>query len=359
MILTFKIKHNRDFSIELNKARQIAEFAIRTHTLSSKDVKQFGLKSIIANQILRKYSRNKKIKNVKSIKLTIPNQGIHVHKEKHEIHIPSLKLTLPYSFRNDFEKMNQIEIGDKYVHVSVFIPEKPMIEPKTWLGIDRNTTGHIAVVANPQTGKVLKLGKKAEHIHRKYREIRRKLQKAKKYRPLKKIKNRENRVIRDLNHKVSRKIVEIAKEQNAGIKLEKLDGIRNNKKQTKSFNYGLSSWSFYQLQKFIEYKAKLDGIPITCVEPRNTSKECSRCGNIGIREDKLFKCPSCGHVDHADANASFIALRPPLVEGAGQLHADRDACKGSTDTPRGATLRTTETPEPPSFSEESMSELGM
>jgi putative transposase len=169
---------------------------------------------------------------------------------------------------------------------------------------------------------------------------------------LKKIKNRENRLIRDLNHRVSRKIVEIAKEQNAGIKLEELDGIRNNRKHTRSFNYGLNSWSFYQLQKFIEYKAKLDGVPITYVEPRNTSKECSRCGCIGIREDKSFKCPTCGHVDHADANASFnISLRPPLVEDVGQLHVDRDACKGSTDTPGGATPRTTETPEPPSFSE--------
>ncbi|PYB68408.1 transposase [Thermoplasma sp. Kam2015] len=350
MILTFKIKHNRDFSIELKKAKLIANFAIKTHTLSSKDVKQFGLKSIIANQILRKYSRNKKIKNVKSVKLTIPNQGIHVDKEKHEIYIPSLKLTFPYIFRNDFEKINQIEIGDVYAYVSVTVPDKRLIEPQVWLGIDRNTTGHIAVVAEPQTGKVWKLGKRAEHIHRKYREIRRKLQKAKKYRLLKKIKNRESRIIRDLNHKVSRKIIEIAKEQNSGVKLEKLDGIRNNKRHTKSFNYGLNSWSFYQLQKFIEYKAKLDGIPITYVEPRYTSKECSRCGSIGIREDKSFKCPNCGHVDHADANASFnIALRPPLVEDAGQLHTDRDACKGSTDTPRGATPRTTETSEPPSL----------
>ena len=87
-----------------------------------------------------------------------------------------------------------------------------------------------------------------------------------------------------------------------------------------------------------------------------TSKECSRCGGIGIREGKSFKCLTCGHVDHADVNASFnIALCPPLVESIGQLHADRDACKGSTDTPRGATPRTTETPEPPSFREESMS----
>jgi len=81
---------------------------------------------------------------------------------------------------------------------------------------------------------------------------------------------------------------------------------------------------------------------------------------MGIREGKSFRCPSCGHVDHADANASFnIALRPPSVGGIGQLHADRDACKGSTDTPRGATPRTTETPEPPSFSEENMSVGGL
>ena len=120
-----------------------------------------------------------------------------------------MKLTLQYSFRNDFERVNQIEVDEQYAHVSVTVPEKPVIEPQAWFGVDRNTTGHIAVVANPQTGKVWKLGKKAEHIRRKYREIRRKIQKAKKYRLLNKIKNRESRVIRDLNHKVSRKIVDI------------------------------------------------------------------------------------------------------------------------------------------------------
>jgi len=348
MILTFNIKHGRDLSGELRKAKQIAEFALKTHTLSSKDVKQFGLKSTIANQILRKYSRNKEIKVVRHVNLTVPSQGVVVDREKREIYIPSLKLTLNYNFRNDFDKVNQIELDEQYAHVSVTIPEKPMMKPVTWIGVDRNAVGHIAVIANPQTGKVWKLGKRAEHLHRKYREIRRKLQKAGKYRLLKKIKNRESSIMKDLNHKVSRKIVEIAKESNAGIKLEKLDGIRNDKKHTKSFNYVLNSWSFYQLEKFIKYKAKLEGIPVTYVEPKNTSKECSWCRSIGIREGKLFKCPHCGHVDHADVNASFnIALRTPLVEGIGQSHADRDACEGSTDTPKGATLRTAETLEPP------------
>jgi len=179
MILTFNIKHNRDFSDELKKAKQVADFAIRTHTLSSKDVKHFGLRSIIANQILRKYSRNRKIMNVKNAKLTIPNQGIRVDKEKQEIYIPSLKLTLQYSLRNDFEKINQIEIDDRLAHVSVSVPDKPVIQPQTWLGVDRNATGHVAVVADPQTGNIWKLCKKAEYIHMKYREIRKKLQKIK------------------------------------------------------------------------------------------------------------------------------------------------------------------------------------
>jgi len=85
-----------------------------------------------------------------------------------------------------------------------------------WVGVDRNTTGHIAVIANPQAGKVWKLGKGAEHIHKKYREIRRRLQKGTKYRPLKKIRNRESNIMKGLNHKVSRKIVEIARKMMQG-----------------------------------------------------------------------------------------------------------------------------------------------
>lgn len=61
-LLTYKLKHHRNFSEELRKARQIAEFAPKTISNTSKDVRQFGLKSVIANQILRKYCSNKKAK---------------------------------------------------------------------------------------------------------------------------------------------------------------------------------------------------------------------------------------------------------------------------------------------------------
>ena len=339
MILTFKVKYDRDFSKELMKAKQIADFALKTRTQSSKDVKQFGLKSAIANQILREYSRNKKLKEVKNVNLIVPKQSIQVNRRKRSIEIPCLKFAFGYKFRNDFTAVNQIEINKEWIFVSVTIQEKKELKVKNWIGIDRNTTGHIAVLANPKTGKVVKLGKQALYIHNKYKNIRRELQSKGKYGKVKAIKDRESRIVRNLNHQVSKVIIDIAKKSKCGIKLENLKGIRNNKKHAKSFNYNLHSWSFYQLEQFIKYKAKLEGIPIIYVEAKNTSKECSRCGSIGVRQGKKFKCLNCGHVDHADANASFnIAKRKPIGAGTGLLRADRDVRKGSTDTPRGATL---------------------
>ncbi|QRF74671.1 putative transposase [Thermoplasmatales archaeon] len=338
MILTYKIRHNSDFLEELKKAERIAVFAIKTKTISSKDVKQFGLKSAISNQILRKYSRSQRAKDVHNVKLTIPAQGIHFNHEYRTITIPSLKLTLSYYFRNDFEKINQIELDNKFAYISVTVPENALIEPKGYIGVDRNTTGHIAVTGNPETGKVMKLGKKAEHTHRKYKNIRKNLQKKGKYRKVKETKDRERKIERDINHKVSKKIVQEAKNNGMGIKLEYLKGIRN-AKSSRNFRYSLNSWSFHRLEQMIEYKARLLGVPVEHVDPHNTSKECSRCGLVGHRSGKSFKCPDCGHVDHADANASFnIALRPVFEEGMDRLHADRDACKGSTDTHREATL---------------------
>ena len=70
MILTYKIKHGRDFSTELTLAKKVADYGVANHSISSKDVKHIGLKSMIANQILRKYSRSKTVKNAKSVKVS-------------------------------------------------------------------------------------------------------------------------------------------------------------------------------------------------------------------------------------------------------------------------------------------------
>ena len=324
MILTYKIKHNHDYSVELVKARKVAKFTLKQNTFSSKDVKHIGLKSMIANQILRKYGRNKKIKRVRRVNLIIPNQGIKIDKKARNIRIPCLKLSFKYQFPNKFKKINQIEVNNHYIFVSVTVSEKEQINnDNKWIGVDLNTTGHCAVVGIPETGKVHKLGKKALHIHKKYLQIRRMLQKRGATRQLKQVRRRESRIIKDLDHKISQKIVEIAEENHAGIVLEDLKNIRKTATVSKSFKYSLNSWSFYQLKTFIDYKAKLQGIPVAHIDPRNTSKTCSRCGRIGYRTAKQFKC-LCGHIDHADVNVSFnIALRKHALVNSAQTEMCR------------------------------------
>ncbi|HOI12537.1 MAG TPA: transposase [Methanoculleus sp.] len=310
MILTYKLRHNRDSSDELTKAFAVAEFAVRNPTCrSSAAVKEIGLKSAISNQILKKYGNQKTIKQVRNVNLVVPGQSIKVDTESKTIRVVPLKLTLHYRFP-EFVKVNQIEIDADYAYVSCTVIEEPEMIPRRFIGVDRNTTGHVAVAANPDTGKIEKLGKKAIHTHRKYSAIRKRLQKRGKFRKLKAIKDRESRIVKDLNHKISRKVVDMAKDQDAALVFEDLNGIRKTRKQHRSFNYALHSWSFYQLQQFVEYKAKLLGVPVLYIDPAYTSQECSRCGVRGQRRGKEFKCPVCGHVDHADVNAAFnIALR--------------------------------------------------
>lgn len=334
MILTYKIKHNRDFGVELSKARQVAQYAMKHGPSSSANVKHLGLKSAIANQILRKYGRDKKIKKVSRVNLIVPGQSVKNDTSTSTLTIACLSLALPYRF-SGFTKVNQVEVSREYAFVSVTVPDGKLTEPSQWIGVDLNTTGHCCVVSNPSTGKVLKLGKKAYHTHWKYKNQRRRLQKKSKFRLVKKIRNRESRIVRDLNHKISRKVVECALKNNAGIVLENLSGIRQTKKQAKSFRHSLHSWSFFQLRQFVEYKAKLLGVPVVKIDPAYTSQQCSRCGLLGNRNKKRFKCPACGHVENADVNASFvIGLRH---QGVLRMPTDRDVGMGSTDTPQKAT----------------------
>ena len=70
--------------------------------------------------------------------------------------------------------------------------------------------------------------------------------------------------MRDLDHKISRKIVDYAGENDLKIVVEDLSGIRKRSKKgngLKNVNRFVNSWSFYRLQQFIEYKAKERGIP--------------------------------------------------------------------------------------------------
>lgn len=352
MILTYNIKHNRNFSRELFFAKKVAVFTIQTKSNSSKDVRHLGLKSAIANQILRKYRRHG-IKKISSVKLTIPGQSINFDRIAKIAKIPCVNLDLDCRYLPEFQNIRQMEIGNTYAHISVNIHEPETKQHAKFIGIDCNTTGHAVIVAVPHTGKIHKLGKTAIHTHTKYKQIRRKLQKKQKFSLLKKIKNKEYRIVKNINHHISKKIVEIASSEKCGIRFENLKGIRKNKKHFKNFNYSLNSWSYYHIQKITEYKAKKQGIEVAYVAPAYTSQTCSKCGSLGNRNGKKFQCVKCGHADHADVNASFNIGNPvsrcafdPRIKNMSQLHEERDSCKGSTDTPQTAMSKMIATVKP-------------
>jgi len=343
MILTYKLKHGQDFNRELELAEKIAWIGFYTKTISSKDVKHIGLKSMIANQILKKYSKNRKLKVVKNVKLSIPNQGIKIKDNK--IYLPCLKLSLEIWFDKNFEKINQIEMGKEFAYISVSYSDKELIEPKTFIGVDRNITHH-TLVASDLNGKVLKLGKSCNHIHNKYKNIRKNLQKKGKYKKVKSIKNRERNIIKNINHKISKALVDYALKVKGGLVLENLKNIRKTAKTRRRQRYSLNSWSFYQLGQMIEYKSKKQGISIFYIEPQYTSQRCSKCGHIekANRNGNLFCCKKCGKVEDSGANAGFN-LAYAQSKGILQFDVDRDISKGSTDTPKEA-MRIQATSEP-------------
>jgi len=125
---------------------------------------------------------------------------------------------------------------------------------------------------------------------------------------------KQSRRVKDINHKVSRSIVNIAKTHCSAIVLEDLGHIAKKGKAKKYVQK--SQWSFYQLETFIKYKASLLSIPVYYVNPAYTSKRCSKCGTINNIVGKKYRC-KCGHFDHRDANAAHnIRLLGMVKTGA-------------------------------------------
>jgi IS605 OrfB family transposase len=111
------------------------------------------------------------------------------------------------------------------------------------------------------------------------------------------------------NHEISKRLVAKAKALGVGIAMEDLSGIRDRVEPTvgRRFRRQLGNWGFGQLLSFVEYKARLAGVPVIKVDPRNSSRTCSKCGHCekGNRPDQAtFRCKHCGYSPNADFNAA-------------------------------------------------------
>ena len=143
-------------------------------------------------------------------------------------------------------------------------------------------------------------GRKNKYMRRHYKYLRKKLGKAKKTDAIKRINNKEQRIMKDIDHKLSREIVNTATAHGVSvIKMEQLANIRSTTRTSRKNNHSLHTWSFYRLAQFIEYKAKLAGIKVEYVNPAYTSQKCPVCGNVHHANDRKYIC-KCGFHTHRD-----------------------------------------------------------
>jgi IS605 OrfB family transposase len=196
--------------------------------------------------------------------------------------------------------------GRYFLNVQVTSDDPPKREPEGgYLGVDLGIK-RIATTSDGQTWDGRPLTQARHH----YATVRASLQRKKarrntrsKAKLLKRLSGRERRYQTHVNHVISRRLVDTARDTQRTLRLEDLAGIRERAKVRKTQRRLHHSWAFYQLRTMIAYKAALAGVDVELVNPAYTSKTCSHCHQLGQRQGLVFTCSSCGVLD-ADHNGA-------------------------------------------------------
>ncbi|MFI7632614.1 RNA-guided endonuclease InsQ/TnpB family protein [Nonomuraea sp. NPDC049400] len=122
--------------------------------------------------------------------------------------------------------------------------------------------------------------------------------------------------------------------------------------QKSGLNRAILNKGWYGLERALISKARYTGSVIVKVNPTHTSQTCSACTAVDpkSRESQaVFRCTTCGHVEHADVNAAkniknrkaaglVVSGRGDLQAPAGSVkrQAPRSIARGAYPAPRAA-----------------------
>lgn len=153
---------------------------------------------------------------------------------------------------------------------------------------------------------------------RKFRSTRKKLGKRKKIAAIRSLNDKEQRYMKNQDHKISRAIINFAIEHKISvIRLEQLANIRQTARTSRKNEKNLHTWSFYRLAQYIEYKANLSGIKVEFVNPCYTSQTCPNCSERNKSKDRTYEC-KCGLKKHRDVVGAMNIRYAPVVDGDSQ-----------------------------------------
>lgn len=336
---TDKVLLNKTMSVYCDACNYVSDYVFRTH-----DLKQFSLNKILYSTLREKFSLKSQM--AQSVFKTVIARYKTILENQNEWIKPSFKkpqydlvwnrdysltqncfsvntlngrVKLPYFaegmskyFNHSIYKFGTAKLVNKhgkyYLHIPVTyeVEESNISDICNVVGIDRGINFVVATYDSKHKSGFVS-GKAIKQKRANYSRIRKELQMRhtpSSRRRLKAIGQRENRWMQDINHQVS-KALTTGNPKHTLFVLEDLTGIRNVTERVKTKNRYVSvSWSFYDLEQKLIYKAKQNQSSVIKVDPCYTSQCCPACGHTekSNRNKKihLFTCKNCGYTSNDD-----------------------------------------------------------
>jgi IS605 OrfB family transposase len=125
---------------------------------------------------------------------------------------------------------------------------------------------------------------------------------------------------RDMEHKVSREVVNTAVAMEAGtIAIGDVRDAADQVKLGKKSNQKISNWSHGKMRQYITYKAEAEGIQTELVNERYTSQTCPSCGCRHKPRGRVYTCGQCGFSGHRDGVGAVNILSVQQHGEPGQI----------------------------------------
>ena len=113
---------------------------------------------------------------------------------------------------------------------------------------------------------------------------------------------KHKRIVRDMEHKISKSIVEVGKERKADtIVIGNVGDVSNGVAMSKRANQKISQWSHGKIRQYVGYKAEAEGIKVVSdIDERYTTQTCPNCGKRHKPKGRIYRCPACKFQSHRD-----------------------------------------------------------
>jgi IS605 OrfB family transposase len=268
-------------------------------------------------------------------------------RKKYVVKIPTY--FAKYNFNNSSSARIRTKKGRVFLDIIVEVITPKLKKIKRIIGIDRGVYNPAVTSDNTFFN-----SRKLREVKGRYKHLKGCLQRAgtrSAKRHLQRLAGRERRFVADMNHCISKAIVN--KDCDA-IALEKLKigSMKKKGKTSKNLRRLIGNWSAKQLLSFIQYKAEMLGKSVLLVNSHYTSQACNRCGDIrkANRKGRFFQCRVCGYSLHSDLNASRniaclakgktsrLSVNQPIVT-CDELKASREELRASIVTSSAFLMR--------------------